>query len=104
MTTATHIRLHRQLTPVQFQQLCARLHEFYPGWQQPPGAQTGAWVQVAYNGHTLLIHPRRDYVLEADVASTVHRLLNELPAPGVGAWFLGGTLRRRTLRRGSPLT
>ena len=55
MTTAPQIRLKRHLTPVQFQQLCVRLHERYPGWQPP-----GAWVQVAYNGNTILIHPRRD--------------------------------------------
>lgn len=101
MTTATHIRLHRRLTPSQFQQLCEQLHQIYPGWQQFGGTQPGAWVQVVYNGTTLLIHPRRDYVLEPDVVSTVQRLLNDLPTPSLGAWFLAGTARRRTLRRGS---
>jgi hypothetical protein len=103
MTTTPPIRLKRRLTPAQFKQLCARLHERYPGWQQSGGTQMVPWVQVVYNGNTILIHPRRDYVLEPDVASTLQQLLNDLSAQSAGAGFRAGTLRPRTLRRSSPL-
>jgi hypothetical protein len=78
MTTATRIRLRRPLTRVQFQQLCERLHHTYPGWRQQVAPQTRAWVQVAYNGTTVLIQPRGDYVLETDVARTAQRLIDDL--------------------------
>ena len=99
MAAAPHIRLQRRLTPAQFKQLCERLHQLYPSWQQLVGTQTRAWVQVVYNGTTILINPRRDYVLESDVVSTVQRLLNELPVQSARSWFRAGTGRRRA----SPL-
>ena len=100
MTTPTQIRLRRQLTLVQFQQLCEQLHQIYPGWRQPVTPPIRAWVQVAYNGRTILIHPRRDYVLEADVTHTVQQLLNDLPEQSTASWFMAGSVWRRAIRRG----
>jgi hypothetical protein len=103
MTTAPRLRLKRRLTLAQFRHLCEQLHQTYPNWRQDGGPQIGAWVQVAYNGNTVLINPRRDYVLEADVASTVQQLLDELTGQSPWPWFTAGSTWRRTVRRGSPL-
>ena len=78
MTTPLRLRLKRRLTPAQFKSLCEQLHHTYPGWRQQLGPQMRAWVQVAYNGNTILITSRWEYVLEADVASTVQQLIAAL--------------------------
>jgi hypothetical protein len=103
MTTPTQIRLRRRLTLVQFKHLCEQLHQTYPGWREHVAPQIRAWVQVAYNGTTVLIHPRRDYVLESDVAHTAQRLIDELPEQSTAPWFMEGYLWRHAVRRGSPL-
>ena len=91
MPAPTQIRLRRQLTLAQFQHLCEQLHQIYPGWRQPVTPPIRAWVQVAYNGTTVLIHPRRDYVLEADVAHTAQRLLDDLTEQSTVPWFTAAT-------------
>ena len=78
MTTPLRLRVKRRLTPAQFKSLCEQLHHTYPGWHQQLGPQMRAWVQVAYNGNTVLITPRWEYVLEANVASTVQQLIDVL--------------------------
>jgi hypothetical protein len=103
MTTAPRLRLKRRLTLAQFRQLCEQVHQTYPNWRQDGGLQSGAWVQVAYNGNTVLINPRRDYVLETDVESTVQQLIDELTDQSPWPWFNASATWRRTVRRGSPL-
>ncbi len=103
ITPAPRLRLKRRLTLAQFKQLCEQLHQTYPGWREYVGPQTRAWVQVAYNGTTVLINPRRGYVLEADVVTTAQQLIDELTEQSTEPWGMAGYVWRRAVRRGSAV-